>query len=147
VKPADLLAEPLGDRIGIGRRMEVGADAGGIHQAGAVLAAALEQVQGGTGIRADGCRWIGAGAGGVRDPGEMEDRVTAGDEPARLRVAGIDPHGVELLRRGTVRAARSGGRDHLVSPLGEQHREAPAEEARRSGDQDPHESAVAEAAR
>ena len=131
-----LLAEALRVGVRIGGRVERGPQGRRIDEAGAVLQAALEQVQGRAGVLAHGSRGILARTRGIRNPGEVEHRVAARDQVADRRVAGVDPNRVGRGRAlGAVRASHS---NDPMAFLRQQLGRPGTEEPGRSRDQEPH---------
>ncbi len=112
VEEARLLAQPLRERVRVGRRVERGPDRGRVDEAAAVLQAALEEVQRRAGVLANGAGGIGARARGIRDAGEVKDRVGAREQLACSRVSRIDPN--RLRGSGALGAAGPGNPDDLV---------------------------------
>ena len=139
VQPAGLLAEALGEAVGIGRRVEPGPRGGGEDEQRVVGRAGLQQVDGRADVLAHGGRGVLARSRGIGHPGEVQDRVAAVDERARRGVARVDDVVDAQVRRGCARpAAGAGERDDVVPASLEHRRRAPAEVARRTGDEDPH---------
>ncbi len=105
MEPADDLAEALGQRVLVRRRLDRGPDRRGIDEPRAVLGTALEQVEGRARVLAHGAGRVGARARRVGNAREVEDGGAALDQRA--------------CTRRIARVERPGQLDHLVSALAE----------------------------
>jgi hypothetical protein len=90
MKAAGLLAEPFGERVRVGRRLERGPDRRGVHEPTAVLAAALQEVERRTHVLAYRAGRVGPRAGWVGDAREVKDGLRSGEQIADRRVARVD---------------------------------------------------------
>ena len=63
-----------------------------------MLKAPFEQVEGRACVLAHGTRRVLARTRGIRNPGEMEDRVAAGDQLASRGISRVDADGVFRFR-------------------------------------------------
>jgi hypothetical protein len=105
-----------------------------------VLGTALEQVEGGSDVLADGARRVASGAVRVRDACEVEDRITARDECAHLRASGVGIDVWDLRQCGAFPPPRPRDRDDIVSALPEVARDARPEEPAGTDHKQLHES-------
>ena len=103
MQAAGLFAKALRVSVGIGRWVERGSHGGRIDEAGAVLEAALQKIQRRARVLPHGASWVLARTRGIRNPGEVEDGVAAGDQLAGPGVARVDADGV--LRSSALGAA------------------------------------------
>ncbi len=103
-----------------------------------MFAAALEEVQRRAGVLAHRARRIGARPGRIRDAGEVQHCRAPADQLTRRRVAGVELDGLEAPGGGALGAAGACERQHVVTPLAQQGRRAPAEEPGGSGDEQSH---------
>ena len=135
VQAARLLAEALGHRVGIRRRVEAGAYGRRVDERDA----ALEEVQRRARVGAHRTGGVAARAGRVGHAGEVQDGVATGEQVARGGVAGVGAdHAGQVARVRARRAARARDGEHVVASLAQEHGRPPAEEARRAGDDEPH---------
>ncbi len=138
VQAARVLAQALGERVDVGRRLHGRPDRRRVDEAGTVGGAGLEQVHGRARVLADRPHGVLARTRGVGDAGEMQDRLAPGDEVADLAAAGVELDRVEAGCARPLRPARPGDRDDLVTLLAQQDRRAPPEEPGRARDQQLH---------